>query len=771
MVKAFRITVSGIVQGVGFRPFIHRLALSLGLTGYVRNLGGSEVEIWIEGSEEAIRKFIERLRSEKPPSAKIEELRIEEVECRGFTEFKILRSSEEISGISMIPPDIAICRYCLEEILNPSSRWYRYPFNSCAWCGPRFSMIERVPYDRENTSMRDFPLCDECLREYSDVGNVRRYHAQGISCPKCGPKVTLLDKHGEVVDVKDPISVAARLIDEGYIIAVKGLGGYHIACLATDDDVVLRLRMRKKRTRKPFALMVLDVSVGMRLCYLTSKHVELLTSPEAPIVIAPRREDAPVSPYVAPNMSTLGIMLPYTGLHYLLLSELRDKFAIMTSGNIHGKPTIISDDVALKELGNVVDYLLVHNRRIVNRVDDSVVRLTDGEPTILRRSRGYAPTWLKLPFKLPRPVIAFGAELSSCGAIGIDRYVIPTQYVGDVDEYENLVFLEQALRFLIRNYRVDLGRSVLVSDLHPRYTSTYLARKWSEENKVPLMQVQHHHSHIVAVLVDHGIDPDEEVIGIAIDGLGYGIDGNAWGGEVLRVTYRGFRRVGHLRYQVMPGGDLAVKYPIRMLISILASKLEEDEVKKFIKELGYRNYLESLEFETILKQVKMGSPVTSSMGRVLDAISVALGICWERTYEGEPAILLEEHARGGKLLDGIRVPIHYMDDSYIIDTTELLYQVIEHAIEGYDTKSIALTAQYELGRALGDVAKRCSTRGITYVVVSGGCAVNDYIVKGIREALTSTSLKLLRARRIPPNDGSIAVGQVAIVGAELLNEN
>ncbi|MEM1711986.1 MAG: Sua5/YciO/YrdC/YwlC family protein, partial [Nitrososphaerota archaeon] len=359
--RALRIYVTGMVQGVGFRPFVKRIAKIAGVRGYVRNLGGGEVEIVIESEDDRVNEFLRLLRSKHPPPAKLEVVRIEELEPAGFQDFMILDSGSERVMASEIPQDIAACNHCLEEVVNPASRWYRYPFNSCAWCGPRYSMIYRPPYDRENTAMRDFPLCGECLSEYNDLWNERRYHAQGISCPRCGPKLFLLDRNLERVEVEDPLSEAARLIDEGMIVAVKGIGGYHIACLASDDDVVSELRRRKRRPRRPFAIMALNLEVASKLVEIPDDLIELLSGFIKPIIILPRREGCPVSDYVAPSLRSLGIMLAYTPLHYLLLMETRDKFLVMTSGNVHGDP-MISDDSRLRELTSIADYILTHNR-------------------------------------------------------------------------------------------------------------------------------------------------------------------------------------------------------------------------------------------------------------------------------------------------------------------------------------------------------------------------------------------------------------------------
>ena len=763
-IKALLIRIIGLVQGVGFRPFIYRIATANNLTGYVRNLGGAEVEIYIEGREENLKNFLRDLYDKKPPPSKIQEIFIEEVTPKGFKEFKILKSSKTKSRLSMIPPDFGICEYCLKEVLDPNSRWYRYPFNSCAWCGPRFTMIYNVPYDRENTAMRDFPLCTECRAEYEDPNNLRRFHAQGISCPKCGPRVFLLNKSKKIICKDyDAITRTAELIDEGYIIAVKGIGGFHIACLATDDDIVLELRKRKNRPFKPFALMALNLEIASKLIEVDSLIRELLTSIEKPIVVAKKRENATVSEYVAPRLDSLGVMLPYTALHYLLLMNTKDKFLIMTSGNPKGRPICIDEQEAFVKLANIVDYFLIHNRKIVNRADDSVIRITQGRPIFLRRSRGYVPLWLITPFTLKKSVIAVGALLANTGAIGIEKYVIPTQYIGDVDNYENLKYLETALTYLIRNYKIDIRKSVMVADLHPLYSSRKLAEKWAEKYGIEVKYVQHHHAHIASVMLDYKIPINEEVIGIAIDGIGYGLDGRIWGGEVLLTKYDSFKRVGHLMYQPLPGGDLAVRYPIRSLIGLLSLKMSYEEVIKTCYKLGLVDKLKykDRELEVIVLQLEKKSyPLASSTGRFLDAISALLGICYERTYEGEPAISLEAFSKNGKEIDlDYTKYIKYENDKYIVDTPELLIDLI-NMLDKYDKRDIAITAQITLGRLLGEIALRVK-RKHRYLIVSGGAAVNNYIIKGIQDVLYD-KLKVLLPRQIPANDGGISTGQIAV---------
>ncbi len=766
---ALKLVITGLVQGVGFRPFIHRIAYYNKLKGYVRNVGGSEVEVWIEGDYESIQNFVKMLYTLKPPTSIIDEVEIYFEKPRGYREFTILKSSKETIKRSMIPPDFSICSDCLREILDKNNRRYRYAFNSCAWCGPRFSMMYRIPYDRENTSMRKYRLCSECLREYKDINNIRRYHAQGISCPRDGPKLYLTDNRGELIDVKDPINYTAKLIDEGYIVAIKGIGGYHIATLATDDNVVLKLRERKKRPQKPFAIMALNTMVLERLVYLNNLARKVLESPQKPIVLLPKKEDTPVSKYVSPGLDVEGVFLPYTGLHYLLLEQVRDKFLIMTSGNVHGKPMCITEECVFKKLSHIVDYVLYHDREIVNRVDDSVIRFTGDNIVFLRRSRGYAPLWIKLPFKLANEYIALGGEKQNCGAIGFDDKVVLTQYIGDVDDLETLNDLKKYMDYFIANYKISINESIVVVDKHPHYMSRELLNYYSKNSNV--VEVQHHVAHVLGAAVDRGIL--EPFVGIAIDGTGYGDDGNIWGGEVIYVDpHRSngnnlyYRRIGHLENQPLIGGDRTIYYPARFVVSVISKYFNDSELTKIIKlfELDKKVPLGIKELQTMVKVIrsKRVKTYTSSTGRFLDGVSVLLNICSYRSYEGEPAIKLEAFSRKGRLLDSFYYNVKMVNGEYIIDTGSIYLEIINN-LSKYSWKDIAYTIQYRLGEAFGYVVKKYlyGSRSISSkIVLSGGAAVNSIIYRGLSNYLREYGIEVYLPKKIPPNDGGIAFGQI-----------
>ena len=762
-----RMIVTGITQGVGFRPFIYRLARKHGLRGYVANLGGSEVEILLEGPLERIEQFINDLHACAPPPARIDNIYISDVAPRNFEEFRILPSMNRAEVISQIPPDFAICKYCLEELLDPNSRFYMYPFHSCAWCGPRFSMMKTIPYDRENTSMSDFPLCDECQREYKDPDNIRRFHAQGISCPKCGPKMWLVSNSGEKIDVSNPIKETAKLIDEGYIVAIKGIGGFHIATLATDDDVVLELRRRKKRPQKPFAIMALDIDAVGKIVYVNEDARNILLSPQRPIVLLQEKEDSEVSRYVAPGLDKQGVMVAYSGIHYILLSYTRDKYLIMTSGNRKNKPICTSLKEALEQIGDFVDYFLVHNRKIINRVDDSVVRFTDGKVAIIRRARGFAPAWIEVPSNLGGCFVALGAELQNAGAIGIENKIILTQFLGDMDDLDNIIFLENALNFLIKSYRLPLDRSIFVADMHPSYTTRRIAEEWSQKYGAELLLIQHHKAHIGSVAAERGVKTYEKIVGIAIDGVGYGEDGYIWGGEVFYGALGNLKRVAHLEYQPMPGGDMATRYPIRMLVGILSTFLDDWEIIKIVRNRRLmRGLRHSKELNIVLRQARHNRCMrTSSMGRVLDSVSAYLGICMERTYEGEPAIKLEAHARGGRVIDSLEIKTYRHNEVWIIDTKSIFEWILG---TDADSAAIAKTVQYCLGLKLGEIASKY-LRGADrqYIFVSGGAGVNDYIIRGIRKG---GEVDVALNNKVPLGDGGIALGQIYLASAMRRNE-
>ncbi|OYT39525.1 MAG: carbamoyltransferase HypF [Desulfurococcales archaeon ex4484_58] len=773
MVKAYRLIITGLVQGVGFRPFIHRLAYRFGLKGYVKNVGGSEVEVWIEGDEEDLERFINSLENEKPPPAIIEDLIIDEVKPRGYVDFVIKPSSREAIKRSNIPPDLAMCRDCLREILDPSDRRYRYAFNSCAWCGPRFSYMYRAPYDRENTAMAKYRLCPDCLREYRDLGNIRRYHVQGISCPVDGPRLKLYSIDWVEIETNDPIVETAKLIDEGYIVAVKGIGGYHVAALASSDDVVLKLRERKKRPSKPFAIMGLDTNVLEKLVYISSIDRELLESPQAPILLLPKKPDSPVSKYVSPGLSHEGVFIAYTPLHYLLLMETRDKFLIMTSGNIHGEPMCINEECVKVKLKDIVDYVLTHDREIVNRVDDSVIRRTGDRYVFLRRSRGYTPLWIRVKRDLGGEYIGFGADLGNVAAIGFEDKIVLTQYIGDLDSVDAQNDLVKYINFFTRNYHINPQRSTIIVDKHPNYYSRRIGFRYAEKYSLKPIEIQHHYAHLIGALYEGGFNG--LFIGLAIDGLGWGDDNTIWGGEVLVLdtSKPWYRRVGSLDPLPLTS-DRDTYYPLRILASLLTNMgYSWDEIEYVLKEVDPLYDKRRGEYIVIHRLVESKKYIlASSTGRLLDIVSAILGICDYRSYEGEPAIKLEAKADHGREL--IEIPGFHViarDGIHRLEYSDAIEWLLENR-EKYPIEDLAYSFLYMLGWWYGELIINAMKgyRVESTIPLSGGSAVNNYIVEGLKKRLSMADLKIYIPTKIPVGDGGISFGQI-IAGSLMKNKD
>jgi len=767
------IYVTGLVQGVGFRPFVYRLAVSMDLKGYVVNLGDASVEIVVEGYVDAIRKFVDRLRLEKPGPARIDSISVEWFDYTGaFKDFKIMPSDHKVrqSG-SSIPPDIAICDDCVKDLMSSDPRWSKYPFTCCAVCGPRFTMIVDLPYDRERTSMVKFLMCESCRRDYEDPTN-RRYHAEGICCQFCGPKNELLDRSGTKIPCKDPIEEAAKLIKEGFIVAVKGIGGIHIACLATDDDVVLKLRRRRRRPQQPFAVMSPSIEHVESFAYVNQIEKELLTSRERPIVVLKSKPNSLISPWVSPGLDSVGVMLPYTGIHLLLLMHINEPAVIMTSGNYPGEPMVITVDDALKRLSGIVDYFLTHDRDIVNRCDDSVVRVSRGVPTFLRRSRGYAPSPIVFSGIEDKGecVIALGGDLNVTVAFLIGNKCYVSQHIGDLDNLDSLNFLAQTYHFFKRALRVRKVDAI-ACDLNRSFLSTRLAEELSKELEAPLIRVQHHYAHAASLMAEAGLGPDGEAIVIAMDGVGLGDDGTAWGGEVLLTTYGRYERVGCIKPYPLPGGDLCAYYPIRALTGLLSQAMNLEELEELLLE-RFSNAFKygPREVPVVIKQLRSGLNVilSSSTGRYLDAVSAMLGLCTYRSYEGEPAMKLEALARTSNSDIAVEVPIVDKGKTSMVDASRIVLQLLTF-MRGAPPSHIARAAHIAIAKGLAEIAcSKALEEGVRIVGVSGGAAVNEILIETIEKEASKHGLTLLRHRALPPGDGGLSAGQ-AVVGKFHLN--
>jgi hydrogenase maturation protein HypF len=748
------IKVSGIVQGVGFRPFIYRTAVKNGLVGYVRNRGDAVVEIVVEGKKANVAQFIEQLKEEKPSLAQIYNITADyEGEEEGFNEFTIMKSSgeAELSG-SVIPPDVSICDECLRELRDTENRRFDYFFITCTDCGPRYTIIRELPYDRPNTTMQEFQMCDQCAKEYGDPSN-RRFHAQTVACPNCGPKVYLTSNSGEPIECKDPIREVGRLLEEGYIVAIKGNGGFHVATATTKTDHIARLRKVKHRKQKPFAIMAPNLETVRSFAEVNPWEAELLTSYRKPITLLKKSSEYYLSELVSPQLHTVGVMLPYTGLHAMLFDNVEEPAFVMTSANPPNEPIVTRNDEALKKLGSTVDYFLLHNRAIAQRCDDSVVRFHKQHPCLIRRSRGYAPEPVRIKFVADRCVLAVGGELNVTACILAENRAFISQHIGDVENLETLRFMKNSIEHLTKltNSRVE----VVACDLHPRFTTTKLAQELGSRLDCPVVQVQHHHAHTAALMAEWNV---EEIVGVACDGFGYGQDGTAWGGEVLYCNREGFRRLGHLESQPMVGGDLATYYPLRMAAGILHRKMD---VTDWLISNSHHFPHGKREAELILKQLtKETTPETTSCGRVLDTISAILGICYERTYEGEPAMKLESIALKGK--DKLNLTPRF--NGKVLYTTFLVHEIFTKK-DRFSAADLACSAQSYLARGLSQLAIEEAERlQVKHIGFSGGVAYNEHITSTIRKAVENAGFKFLVHHKIPAGDGGTSFGQAVVAG-------
>ena len=744
------------MQGVGFRPFVYRTAVKYGLTGYVRNRGDAGVEILLEGSDPAVTAFLHDLQAETPPLAQIHDISKAALAGKNeFSQFTIVRSSEETehSG-SVVPPDSAICGDCLRELRDPNDPRFDYFFITCVNCGPRFTIIERLPYDRENTTMREFPLCGFCQKEYVNPQN-RRFHAQTVACPPCGPKAYLTTSSGEAVTSKDPIREAGRLLSEGSIVAVKGYGGFHIAASAIKEQPLIRLRESKHRRAKPFALMARSLEAVESFAEVNAKEKELLTSPARPVVLLNKNRNYNLSAKIAPDLHNIGAMLPYSGMHYMLFDGVADEAFVMTSANPANQPIIKDNTEALSVLGGTVNYFLFHNRQIAQRCDDSVTRVHGSRNAFIRRSRGYAPAPIMLKQKAKRCVVALGGELNNTSCVLNEDKAFLSQHIGDVENVETRSFLQEATQHLIRltNSKVE----AVACDLHPKFTTTNLAKELSEKNSWPLIQVQHHHAHVAALMAEHNVD---EIIGIACDGYGFGVDGSAWGGEILHCT-RGspsFRRLGYLEPQPLLGGDVATRYPLRIAAGILSKEINIDN---WLKQNAIHFPHGETEANLILDQLKTQSaPKTTSLGRILDAAAAILGICYKRTYEGEAAMKLESAAVKGKDVLGLASVVC----GKALDTTRLLVSVFENR-DKFSKANLAYSVHTYLANGIAALAvEKAVDLGVVNVGFTGGSAVNLLLASLMRGAVEAQGLRFLVHEAVPSGDGGVSLGQAVVGG-------
>jgi len=747
-----KIWVRGIVQGVGFRPFIYTQAQQNNLTGWVRNTS-SGVEMELCGTQQDVDAFLHTLRTSPPPLARIDEITSLPCPPNGAESFEILASQPQEGDFIPISPDVSICADCRRELFDPSDRRFRYPFINCTNCGPRFTIIQDIPYDRPKTTMAGFAMCPDCLSEYNNPLD-RRFHAQPVACPVCGPHIWLESNGKRLCERQDALRTARRWIQEGKILAIKGLGGYHLACDAANSTAVNELRSRKKRSDKPFALMAYDLDAVEKHCWISLQEKNLLASIQHPIVLLERRPESNVVPAVAPYQVTLGVMLPYTPLHLLLLEPEEDfpDMLVMTSGNLSEEPIAYEDADALRRLDHLADAFLLHNRPIHMRVDDSVVRFAANGPYLLRRSRGYAPEPLQLPVEAPE-ILAAGAELKNTFCISRGQYAFLSHHIGDLENFETLSSFEEGIAHFERLFRIR--PQAVACDLHPDYLATRYARQRSEREHLPLVEVQHHHAHLAACLADNGWKSDEPVIGLSFDGTGLGTDGAIWGGEILLGGYQRYQRRFHLAYAPLPGGDAAVRKPARMALAHLwQAGLDWDVNLPPVEAIcsSDRAMLSSM------LERRINCPLTSSMGRLFDAASALVGVRQEATYEGQAAIEFEVLADSDEtgaysfaIEDGIFNPA----------------PIWQAMINDWHNRVPVPIISARFHNAVVDLVRLVCTQlrsetGIDHVALSGGVWQNRFLLERAAIALSSSDFNVLVHRKVPTNDGGIALGQIMV---------
>lgn len=753
MIIRRKIFVQGTVQGVGFRPFIYRIARENGLKGRVTNTSEG-VEIDVEGSEEAVQNFCSRLTENPPPLAKIEEINIHPFEPVGFKEFSIGQTESGGSAEAFVSVDVAVCEDCLSELFDPGNRRYRYPFINCTNCGPRFTIIKDIPYDREFTTMNVFPMCPECSVEYHDPSD-RRFHAQPNACNKCGPQVVLRDSSGGLVNKENPIEQAAQLLKENYILAVKGLGGYHLACNAKDHQAVSTLRQRKVREDKPFAVMVRNLEEAEQLCYVSEKEAELLASPARPVVLLKKKGDA-VASEVAPGNAYLGIMLPYTPLHYLLFERI-DFPLVMTSANLSNEPIAYQDEDAFMRLGDIAEYYLVHNRKIEHRCDDSVTRVFKDEEYPLRRSRGYSPAPLKLAGD-GIPVLAVGGEQKNTFCLTKGKFAFVSHHIGDLENLETLKAFHDEINMYKKLFHVE--PELIAYDYHPEYLSTKYALDIPGIAKVG---VQHHHAHIAACMAENGLDGN--VLGVSFDGTGFGPDGSIWGGEFMYASLNEYKRFAHLKYVPMPGGARAIKEPWRMAAGYLFNELgREWKAQENVGFLKNKNgmLLEALE-EIMEKWINC--PPTSSMGRLFDAVAALIGIKDTVNYEGQAAVEMEQAAVSA--VNKVNIKYNYVtirkDTVYEIDTGGIIAGVLGDLSVKEDKSVIAWKFHNTVKDIVISICKKGREEfGENRVCLSGGVFQNLLLLDMVYRELTDNKFDVYIHRLVPANDGNISLGQAVV---------
>jgi hydrogenase maturation protein HypF len=755
-----KINIRGIVQGVGFRPFVYNLAKSLHLAGFVHN-SSAGVTIEVEGPEVSVTDFLRTLREHPPALSQIEEVTVADAVPLGESDFAIHHSQPDPNEFALVSPDVGTCEDCWRDFSNPADRRLGYAFTNCTNCGPRYTIIQDVPYDRPLTTMSSFRMCPECQAEYEDPTD-RRFHAQPNACPVCGPSLTLMKSGAPVAAQMQAVHAARQLLREGSIVAVKGLGGFLLACDAQNAEAVRELRRRKRRSDKPFALMARDLAAVDSFCLVSDTDRQALLSPRRPIVILPRRTNANLPSAIAPSNSTVGVMLPYTPLHYLLFSDSPDAppaftALVMTSGNLSEEPIVISNPEAQERLAPVADAFLLHNRDIHMRVDDSVTRTFEGRERVLRRSRGYVPHPVDLGIPL-NEILACGAELKNTFCLTKGHYAILSQHIGDLENYETLVFFQETLSNLKKLFRVE--PEAVAFDLHPRYLSSRFAQELPLDQKIG---VQHHHAHIASCMAENHLR--EKVIGVAFDGTGYGTDGQIWGGEFLVADFAGFERRAHLRYIPLPGGDAAVRQPWRAALSYLRATFASQALPEALPMLREVPEKQIALVETMLAR-GINTVQTSSCGRLFDAVASLIGLRHETNFEGQAAIELEAASQSG-------IENHYPfliedSDPAQVDLRPMIESIVRDIQQSGPTGHIAACFHNTMAEVIVEVCRRIWQHdGLKQVCLSGGTFQNMYLLQHSVAGLRQAGFEVFLHATVPPNDGGISLGQAVIANQRL----
>jgi hydrogenase maturation protein HypF len=746
------VTVRGAVQGVGFRPFVYRLAAELGLAGWVRN-SVQGVFLEVEGGREKLDTFLRRLYDEKPPLSYFQSVESSFLDATGIRDFKILSSDEDGRKIAVVLPDAAVCSDCVKEIYDPLDRRFRYPFTNCTNCGPRYSIIEAVPYDRPHTSMKKFRMCDSCYAEYVDPRD-RRFHAQPNACPECGPRLGFWDKHGrDLSELDDPLLAAAQSLRDGEIVAVKGLGGFHLMVDARDAKAVAELRHRKHREEKPLAVMFPNVEMLEAVCRVGEHERRILTSPASPIVLLERNSDSDLlCEGIAPGNPYIGAMLPYTPLHHLLMSELGFP-VVATSGNLSDEPMCIDEHEAVHRLKGIADHFLIHDRPIVRHVDDSIVRIVMGRPVVLRRARGFAPLPITCSGELPA-ALAVGGHLKNSVAISNSDQVFISQHIGDLETEAAFGAFKRVIKDL--ENLVETEPVSVAHDLHPDYFST----KWAISSGLKTVPVQHHYAHVMSCMAENEIAPP--ALGIAWDGTGYGTDGTIWGGEFLLIKKGGFDRVAHFHTFPLPGGDAAIREPRRSALGLLYSIYRANALE--LSDLDLFTTFSAAELTILSEMLSRGlnSPLTSSAGRLFDAVASLIGLRQTTGFEGQAAMELEFVADRG-VGGSYPFAVDQTNSTAVIDTAEMVRAILREHEERVPCSAIASRFHNTMAEIMVAIAK---IAGEEKIALSGGCFQNKLLTELAVTRLRSEGFKVYWHQRIPPNDGGIALGQLAALAAQ-----